>query len=201
MNDTELDRLLNTWEAPAPPRSLREDLRARFPRAERRRLARPLGWVLAIAVLSATLAIGMEQSGANPWDFRFTRTLNHFKHLYQGLMEVFEPRIATSIVAQIRQSDPKVYVDGQLAAPLEYGNAATMNVQVPGDGVYAIISYRMSSHRADGELTGWVEAGHIHNNVIEFQAGSKQVRIVCNQQIVSSDRPIFAMRRPSSEGQ
>ena len=61
MNDTELDRLLDTWEAPAPLPSLREGVRGRFPRAEPRRF-RPLGWMLAIVVASAALAIGTGQS-------------------------------------------------------------------------------------------------------------------------------------------
>ena len=196
MNDTELDRLLNTWEAPAPPRTLRVGLRARFPRAERRKFTRPLRWGLAIALATATLAIGMDQIGASPWDFRMQRVLNHVNHVYRGLMEFFEPRMALNIVKQIQQSDPKVYVDGQLGAPLEYGGAATMNVKVPGDGVYSIISYPMASHQADGRPTGWVEAGRIHGNAIEFQAGSKQVRIVCNQAILNVDRPVYAMRRP-----
>jgi hypothetical protein len=71
-----------------------------------------------------------------------------------------------------------------------------MDVQVPGEGVYSIISYPMRSHRADGGLTGWVEAGRIHGNVIEFQAGGAQVRIECDKPIVDSDRPVFALRRP-----
>ena len=87
-------------------------------------------------------------------------------------------------------------MDGLLVAPLEYGPAASMNVQVPEDGVYVITSYPMPSHRVDGGLTGWVEAGHIHGNVIEFQAGSKQVRVECNKPIVDSDRPVFVLRRP-----
>ena len=99
-------------------------------------------------------------------------------------------------MAQIRQSEPKVYVDGQLVAPLVYGPGASMNVKVPEDGVYVITSYPMPSHRADGGLTGWAEAGRMHGNVIEFQAGCKQVRIECNKPIVDSDRPVFAMRRP-----
>jgi hypothetical protein len=193
MNDTELNRLLDTWDAPAPPSSLREGLRARFPRAERRRFGRPLGWVLAITVASVTLAIGMAQSEENPRDFRIVRVLNQ---LYDHFLEGLEAWRATSIVAQIRQSEPKVYVDGQLVAPLKFGPAARMDVQVPGDGVYSVISYPMPSHQADGRLTGWVEAGHIHGNVIEFQAGSRQVRIECDKPIADSDHPVFAMRRP-----
>ena len=82
-------------------------------------------------------------------------------------------------MARIRQSDPRVYADGQLLPPLEYGHAATMVVRVPGEGVYSIISY-------PGGLTGWVEAGHIHGSVIEFKAGSRQIRIEYNKSVVGS---------------
>ena len=190
MNDTELDQLLDTWETPAPPSSLREGLRARFPRAERRRVARPQGWVLAVA--SIMLAIGVGQSGENGIDFRITHVLNQ---MYEDLLEGLQVWQATGIVAQIRQSDPKVFVDGQLVAPLGYGPGASMNVKVPENGVYVITSYPVPRHRADGELTGWVEAGRIHGNLIEFRAGSKQVRIECNKPILNSDRPVFAMHR------
>jgi len=141
--------------------------------------------VLVIAAATATLAIGMEQNGENSWDFRLLRVLNR---LYEGFMQGLEARQAASIKARIRQSEPKVYVDGQLVAPLEYGPAGRMDVQVPGEGAYSIISYP--------GLAGWVEAGHFHGNAIEFQAGSKQVRIECNKPIVDSDRPVFARRRP-----
>jgi hypothetical protein len=186
MNDTELDLMLDTWEAPAPPPSLREDLRARFPEVERRRFPRPLRWVLAIAIASAMLVIGMEQSGESVWG---SRLIQHVNHLYAHFMEALEVRRASSIRDQIQQSAPKVYVNGQLAAPLEYGHAATMYVHVPGDGVYSFISYTPG-------LNGWVEAGRIHGNVVDFRAGSSQVRIECNQPIVDSDRPVFARRLP-----
>jgi hypothetical protein len=114
----------------------------------------------------------------------------------ENLLEGLEAWQATSIVAQIRQSEPKVYVDGQLVAPLKYGPAASIDVQVPGDGVYSIIPYPIRRHRASGEPTGWVEAGHLHGSVIEFQAGGKPVRIECNKPIVDTDRPVFAMHRP-----
>jgi hypothetical protein len=70
-----------------------------------------------------------------------------------------------------------------------------MNVLVPGEGLYSITSFPVAERRADGHATGWVEAGHIHGNVIEFRTGGKQVRIECNKPIVDSDRPVFAMRR------
>jgi hypothetical protein len=185
MNDTELDRLLDDWKAPAASPSLREGLRARFPRAQRHRFPRPLRLVLVIAVASATLAIGMERGRENPWGVRIVSVLNG---LYEGVVDRVEIWRANSLVAQIRESRPKVYVDGQLVAPLQYGRAATMEVQVPGVGVYSITSYPI--------LTPWVEAGHIYGNVIEFQAGGRQVRIECDKPIVDSDRPVFALRRP-----
>ena len=88
----------------------------------------------------------------------------------------------------MRQSDPKVYVDEQLVSPPSYGPAAKINVLVPGEGVYSIISVP--------GLAGWVENGRIHGSVIEFKAGNKQVRIECNKPIAQSDLPIFVRHRP-----
>jgi hypothetical protein len=136
--------------------------------------------------LAMGLAIGMEQSDDNPSDYRLVRVVYLLLENIRGGLEV---RQASSVRNQVRESEPKVYVDGQLAAPLAYGPAATMVVQVPGEGVYSITSFR-------GPLTGWIEAGHIHGNLIEFQAGGKQVRIECNKTIVDSDRPVFVRRRP-----
>jgi len=186
MNDTELNQLLDQWEAPPPPPSLRDGLRARFPRSEQQRFSRRLRWMLVVAVASATLVLGMAQSGLNPPEGPLIRSLNH---LYEHLTEGIEAWRATGIVTKIRRSEPKVYVDGQLAPPLKYGPAATMDVQVPGEGVYSFISHR-------GELSGWIEAGHIHANVIEFLAGTRQIRIECNSPIVDSDRPVLVRRRP-----
>jgi hypothetical protein len=89
---------------------------------------------------------------------------------------------------RVRQSDPKVYVDGQLASPPSYGPATKISVVVPGEGVYSIISVP--------GLAGWLEAGRIHGSVIEFKAGNKQVRIECNKPITDSDLPIFVMHQP-----
>ncbi len=185
MNETELDRLLDTWKAPAAPAALRDSLRARFPRVERRTFANPLRWAVAIAAISAALAIGMENR-EEPFEPQVARFVNR---LYEKFMVAFETWRAPRLVVEIRQSDPKVYVDGQLAAPLEYGGGASLNVHVPGDGVYSIITI---SHP---RLTGWVEAGKIHGNVIEFRAGSKQVRIECNKPLVDWDRPVFVFHR------
>jgi hypothetical protein len=199
MNDTELDQLLDTWHAPAAPRSLRDGLRERFPRAERFGFVRPLRWALAIALASITLAVvtvAIGDAAQSSDSFGDLPVVRFAYRLYENFLQGREARRAERIVAKIRQSEAKVFVDGRLMSPLQYAPAMTMNVLVPEEGLYSISLYRyMQLRTADGRPTGWVEAGHVHANMIEFQAGSKQVRIVCNQPIVDSDRPVFAMRR------
>lgn len=61
MNDTELDELLNTWQAPAVPVSLREGLRQRLAveaRPVRRSFGVRLRWAAAFALAAGTLAVG-----------------------------------------------------------------------------------------------------------------------------------------------
>jgi len=183
MNDNELDRLLDAWEAPPPPIGIRERLRARLPRAERRRFAHWRRWALLIAAASATLAISLGQSADNqlPFQFRFSR-------LYDWLIQSIDIWRAGEIRDRVRQSDPKVYVDEQLVSPPSYGPAAKISVLVPGEGVYSIISVP--------GVAGWVENGRIHGSVIEFKAGNKQVRIECNKTIVQSDEPVFVRHQP-----
>ena len=199
MNDNELDRLLNSWDVPPTRRSLRDGLMRQFPRAERLGFIRPLRWALVIILASAalgvvTMAVGEAAQNSDSYaDSPIVRFLNH---VYENFLQGREARRVEGIVAKIKQSDPKVYVDRLLMAPLEYGPAKTMNVLVPQEGLYSISLYRYTRLRtAGGRSTGWVEAGHIHGNEIEFQAGSKQVRIECSQPIVDSDRPVFVMRR------
>ena len=190
MNDTELDRLLDVWRPPEPPPSLREGLLARFPRVERRQFARPLRWVLAIAVTSIALALAMAQTGAGSSDFPL---LNVLTRVYHGFLFNLEARQAPRTVARIRNADPKVYVDGQPAPPLQYASAASILVQVPGDSVYSIVIVNLRLMDPDSLPGGWVE-GRAHGSVVEFQADSHQVRIECNQPIFETDRSVFARR-------
>jgi hypothetical protein len=198
MNDSELDRLLDLWDAPPPRRSLRDGLSARFPRADRLGFARPLRWALAFLLASVALAVvlagavAIAQSSDTLSDLPVVRILNE---MYENFLEAQQARRAKSIVVRIAESEPKAFVYGLLAAPLEFGPAATMNVLVPGEGLYSITSFPVAGRRADGYPNGWVEAGHIHGNVIELRAGGKRVRIECNKPIVDSDRPVFAIRR------
>lgn len=188
MNDVELDQLLDTWIAPAPSPSLRHDLRARFPRTQPRRYVRPLRWALLIA-LSFILAVALAQSSENRWDVPVVRALNQ---MYQKFIEAQDARRSSAIAREIRDSEPRTYVDGQLVEPPEYFASARLDVRVPGEGMYSITSFRFTPLKnAAGRPTGWVEGGRIHGNAIEFQAGSKHVLIECNKQIVDSDRPVF----------
>jgi hypothetical protein len=184
MNDAELDRLLDTWKAPAPGPSLRAGLRDRFPRGETRTFGRPLRWVLAIVLVSAAVAIGMEQSGGNPSDSGLARFVDQF---YLGVIQSIEVFETTAMMHRIRQSEPRLYVDGLPGAPLEYGHAGTLILRLPGSGVYSVNAYSR-------KLPGWEEVGRIQGSVIEFQLAGTQVRIECNRVIAEPDRPVFARR-------
>lgn len=158
---------------------------ARFPRAEPPRIARRLFWTLAGVAASLTLVIGLSKAADDSSDFSLASL---FEHVYDHIMDAVDAHQTVAIVARVQQSQPKVFVDGQPAPPLEYGRTRTIIVDVPGDGAYSIISL----HR---KPSGWIEAGRIHGNAIEFQAGSKQVRIECTQPITDSDRAVFIRRR------
>jgi hypothetical protein len=189
MNDIELDRLLDTWTVPPPPPTLRESLRTQFPRAERRKWRRPLTWTLVLAgasILLSMVAVGMEQNACRLTDNHIFRMVNR---LYENYLRSVESWRATRIVAEIRQSNPKVYADGQLLPPLEFGHAATMTVRVPGDGDYMVIVYPRG-------LKGWFEAGRLHGSVIDLKLGNRQLRIECDKPIPDSDRAVFARRLP-----
>jgi hypothetical protein len=210
MNDTELDRLLDAWQPPAPSPSLRlavqrgartlEDTgplpngrgsdqsrdRKGAVLPERRRFVRPLRWVLvALAVASAALAVAMEQSSEPVSDYPIVRLLGR---IYEHIADALEAHRAIALVWQIRLSDPKVYVDGQPAAPLQSRHANVLRVQVPGDGPYLVTFWSRG-------LQGWTEAGRVHGSAIEFQAGAHHVVIQCSRPLGSSDTPVFVRGR------
>lgn len=187
MNDTELDRLLSTWESPAPPKSMRDRLRARFPRAERRGFARPLKWGL-IALCSLGLTFAIAQTGNAHGD----AVMHIVDHVYGVVVYTVDMHRAAFLRNDIRQSQPKVYVDEQLAGPLEYRGGATLAVRMPGDGVYVVSTVRYLDRFA-GKGQGWVESGRIHGNLIEFEAGGHQVRIECNRSIFDGERPVLVV--------
>ena len=191
MNDNELDRLLNTWQAPAPPESMRQRLRARFPKTERIRFARTLKWAL-VGLCSLGLTIAVAQTGEGHGDV----VVRHLTHVYEGLVMMVDSHRAAFVRNAMRKSDPKVYVDGQLGATLEYRGGASLWVHVPGDGVYVAIFVRYIDQFSPGREQKLVEAGSVHDNVVEFQASGKQFRIECNRPIIDGELPVFVDHRP-----
>lgn len=172
MNDMELDELLNVWQAPPAPRSLRQGLRAHFPGKAQRRFAAPIRWALATALAMTVLVIGLQRVHADVSDLP---VVGFASRMYHNVVLTFEIWQVRSLVTQIRNSNPKVYVDGQPAGPLLYGPAATMEVDVPGVGVYRITPMR--------GLKGWTIAGEIQGNAIVFQVERRQVRIECQSSL------------------
>jgi hypothetical protein len=187
MNDQELDRLLDRWEAPSPSRALREAVRARLPRAEGRVRRFPLRWVLAVAAVSATLAIAMGQGG----DASMEGFGAHLMRLHNMFFRWMHPSYgAQELRSKLLRSEPKIYVDGQLLKTPQFGawRAGTTWVEVPGGGVYLFTSY-------SGGASGFTEAGKVHGNVLQFRAGSRFVRIECNAPITEDDQSIYVSRR------
>ena len=197
MNDAELDRLLDGWKAPAMSPSLRRRVRGGFPQSEKHWVRRPFVWVLVVIFGFVALAVATAQPQNPGSDIVMAVVYEARRVVFDYFIEPQEARRAEKIRAKIQQSDPKVYVDGQLAGPLEYGPAATLMVRV-GDEGYTVALYQfMRSMRrlnANGQPTGWLEAGHIHDNVIEFSAGGTAVRIECNAQLVDRQRGVFVRR-------
>ena len=185
MNDIELDRLLDAWETPAPSPALRVSLRDQFPRRTFRSFGRPLRWVLAIAVASTTLAIATEQTNGNALRF----FLAHIEEFLLRLRFNLELRQSHAILLRIRDSNPKVFVDGQPAPPPEV-NGRYLSVHVRGDGIYWV----MPAHAP--ELRGWIWNGSVHENVLEFEAGARHVRIECDRPVFNSEHGTYTLHLP-----
>jgi len=88
MNDTELDRLLDTWTTPAVPASLRAGLLAKLP--EPRTFHFPVRWFLAAALAAGAMAVGASvaqhgvlSSDTGPWD----------EHTYVRRTRIVEPHL------------------------------------------------------------------------------------------------------------
>jgi hypothetical protein len=185
MNDFELDRLLDMWETPAPSSSLRRGLRGRFPRMERR-FVRPWCWVLAVAAISISLVIALgQETGNSAASFVFGTIFEWYENIQRG----FELQQAGDIRNAIRQSNPQAYVDGLPIGPPEFGNAATMNLLVPGEGLVSITLV--------SGLNGWLRAGRLRGTELEFQLGRHRVRIECSRSMTDRDLPVFIRLVPA----
>lgn len=193
MNDTELDRLLDAWEAPAPTQSLREGLKARLPQPKRRTLPVRLRWGLVTLFASAALTVAIAQTGDSHADF----VMHAVHHVYAGLTLMVESHRAAFLRSAIRQSNPKIYIDGRPAAPLEYRGGSTLAVHIPGEGVYFVMLFRQMDLLSSFQgFSGYKLAGSFHGHIIEFEAGGKQVRIECGSSI-DENMPVFI--KPAGE--
>jgi hypothetical protein len=190
MNDADLDRLLACWEAPAAPTSLRNRVRGRQ-RPEPVVRSRTLKWGLALVATSVVLtaAIGQTQKAdAGVLSGMFHRARSVW---FEFVLQPREVHRADALVARIRESNPKVYVDGEPAGRPEFGPAASMTVRLPA-GTYTIMVYRYTQEEnAAGQPTGWREVGYIEGSRIEFDAGNHRVRIECSQPLTEVPRAVF----------
>jgi hypothetical protein len=194
MNDSELDQLLDSWKAPAAAQSMRRRLKGKIPGKEWHFLAPPLIWVLAALIGSVVLTVAIAQNRDTGSGILIEIVSQARMTFAEYFLQPREAERAAGIVAKIRQSNPKVYINGELAGPLEYGTAGSIKVRLP-DGIYSLMLYRSTGHEsADGRLAGWLEAGHIHGKSIEFEADSQRVRIECDEDLVERERGVFIRR-------
>lgn len=86
------------------------------------------------------MAIGIEQSVHHEWDLQslYNDIVRSVHCFFRNNFESAEAKEAAAIAARVRQDSPTVYVDGFLAPPLEYGNAARNIVQAPASRNYSV---------------------------------------------------------------
>ena len=169
MTDTELDQLLNRWPAPIPSSGLRTRVVALVPQREHRTFGRPLRWILATALASCVLAVGMEQAG-HPVVADLAREV-----------QILSRRVSTWVdglwlsytVASFRDSHLKIYVNGELRSDATFGGSAQgCWLRVPGAGKYYLVLTASVFERVVPP-----PAGRFDGHVLAFQAERTTVRI------------------------
>ena len=194
MNDAELDRLLDTWQAPGPGPALRERVRAATVRERGIHFTRTLsnaplrsrlGWLFAIGVAVAALTVAMGQSVDSSAGSRIAQALGEF---WGHLADAFQAHRVAALSNQIRESDLQVFIDGKPASALTFRHSTVFDLQVPGDGVYSITFWPKP-------LSGWTRTGQIKETYIEFEAGAHHVVITGNRRLLISDCPVLVRHR------
>jgi hypothetical protein len=175
MNDDELDQVLNRWETPGPSRGLRARVLAGVPRRERlsiNRLLRwdaPLRWAAAMVAVVCMLAIGAAQSGGGTLE----KLGDGLSRLQSSAIDWIGDMWVGHIVLAFRQSNPSIYVDGELRSDVEFGGSGVgVWVRIPGEGKYLV-----GLRRTMFEGTVPPPAGRFDGHVLEFRAGARTVRI------------------------
>jgi len=95
---------------------------------------------------------------------------------------------------RMRLAGPQLYVNGQLAASQrDAGSGPVIWVHLPGQGRFLVALDPQGNPR-------FIQAGHVSGNVVEFQSGSTQFRIVCTDPVAAGgDRPVFVYQQQSFE--
>ena len=88
----------------------------------------------------------------------------------------------------------QVYVDGRLVLTKENaGSGPVIWVRLPGQG-------RFLAALDPQHNPLFAQAGHVNGNVLEFQSGTTEFRIVCSRPITTGgDRPLFVFHQQSFE--
>jgi len=173
MNDDELDQLLNRWKSPRPSLRLRPRVLAGFPRPlpsdAPLRWGRALRWAAAVVAVVCMLAIGAAQSGGGALgnlgaeiSWLDDSAINWIGDMWVG-----------HVVRAFRESNPSIYVDGELRGDVEFGGSGVgVWVRMPGEGKYLV-----GLRRTAFEGTVPPRAGRFDGHALEFQAGGRTVRI------------------------
>lgn len=186
MNDQELDQLLNRWKAPEPPVGLRARILATYPRPELRNFGRRLRWGLAMAAALCLLAIGSAQSGGGTLE----NIGDGIVRLHNDSINWIQDLWVGHIADRFRNSNPKVYVDGDLRADAEFGGSGIgVWLRLPGEGKYLVALRRRAIEGAVPPRAGLFD-GH----VLEFQAGAHLVRIESSHTYGFNERlPVYVL--------
>jgi hypothetical protein len=186
MTDTELDQLLNRWQAPLPSSGLRTRVLLNVPQPERRGFPRSLRWVLAIAVTSCVLAIGMEQAGHPP----IADLARRVQNVTQGLSNWVGGLWMSYTVASFRDSHLKIYINGELRGDATFGGSAQgCWLRVPGAGKYYLV---MTSRVFERVVPP--PAGRFDGHVLDFQGERTTVRIESDGTFGGGmDQPVYFM--------
>ena len=186
MNDHELHEALNRWTTPAPPPGLRARVLAAFPQRALRDFGRLLRWGLAMAAVLGILAIGSAQKGGGALENLgsginrlHVDTINWIADLWVG-----------HIGQAFRNSNPKIYVDGELRTDAEFGGSGVgVWLRLPEDGKYYIALRRTAFQ---GPIPP--RSGRFDGHVLEFVAGARSVRIESRHTYGFHERlPIYVM--------
>ena len=187
MNETELDQMLNRWKAPDPSPALRRRVLQHYPLRQPLRFRRPLAWAAAMAVLLAMLALGTEQAQHGALD-NFSAGVRQFT---DSVGQWFDDMWIAHIVMAFRNSNPKVFVDGELRGDVLVGGShGGLWVQFPVEGRYWLTS-RLGAFR------GTWTAARFDGHALEFQSGARQVRVESHRHYGFGDARAMYMLGPS----